>query len=253
MKQDLRYTHGDIFETFPFPIGVMEGNHSELAEIGKRYFKLRKQYMADNNKGLTKFYNDLHAPLLTSYAIKELRSVRVELNEKVLAAYRYDDIRPTYGFFKVSYLPEGKNLRFGISEPIREEILSRLALLNKEYHMAENIQGQKGVCSSAHSVQLIARNTQRIKVSKQQGLDFDDEPASHTSEVNSDTSTVILGNLRSQSGWHAKGDILAKTGITDGQWNAAINCLIASGEVERQGEGRGTRYRAVNREDSDER
>lgn len=35
--------------------------------------------------------------------------------------------------------------------------------------------------------------------------------------------------LKASSGWHAKADILGATGITDGQWNAAINDLIAGG------------------------
>ena len=48
--------------------------------------------------------------------------------------------------------------------------------------------------------------------------------------------------LKASSGWHAKADILGATGITDGQWNAAINDLIAGGRVERQGEKRGARY-----------
>jgi hypothetical protein len=43
-------------------------------------------------------------------------------------------------------------------------------------------------------------------------------------------------------GWHAKADILAATGITDGQWNDAISALIGGGRVERRGERRGARY-----------
>ncbi len=43
----------------------------------------------------------------------------------------------------------------------------------------------------------------------------------------------------------AKADILAATGIPDEQWNSTINDLITGGNVERQGEKRGARYRAV--------
>jgi hypothetical protein len=49
--------------------------------------------------------------------------------------------------------------------------------------------------------------------------------------------------LKPHPGWYAKSDILAATGITHGQWNAAIADLIASGKVERQSERRGARYR----------
>jgi predicted transcriptional regulator len=56
---------------------------------------------------------------------------------------------------------------------------------------------------------------------------------------------VILTFLSAHNGWHAKSDIVAATGITDGQWNAGIANLIANGKVERQGEKRGARYRVV--------
>lgn len=56
-------------------------------------------------------------------------------------------------------------------------------------------------------------------------------------------SMAILGFLSAHDGWHAKADVLGATGISDGQWNAAINNLIAGRRVERQGERRGARYR----------
>ena len=56
---------------------------------------------------------------------------------------------------------------------------------------------------------------------------------------------AITEYLSTNVGWHAKADVLAAIGITDGQWNAAIAELIASGRIERQGEKRGTRYRFV--------
>ena len=56
-------------------------------------------------------------------------------------------------------------------------------------------------------------------------------------------ATAIFVFLGAHDGWHAKADVLAATGITDGQWNAAIADLISGGRVERQGEKRGARYR----------
>jgi len=54
---------------------------------------------------------------------------------------------------------------------------------------------------------------------------------------------AILSYLQRVPGWHGKADILAYVGMPDGQWNAAINDLLARGIVERQGERRGARYR----------
>jgi len=43
----------------------------------------------------------------------------------------------------------------------------------------------------------------------------------------------------------SKADVLAATGLTDAQWNAAINSLLAQGSVDKSGAGRGTRYHSV--------
>ena len=72
---------------------------------------------------------------------------------------------------------------------------------------------------------------------------FDFEATATTVLDGSTPTTAILGFLGAHDGWHAKADVLTATGITDGQWNAAIADLIAGSRVERQGERRGARYR----------
>ncbi len=76
----------------------------------------------------------------------------------------------------------------------------------------------------------------------QSALDFECETAATNGAT---LSAAIFGFLSKQVGWHAKSDILSATGIPAGQWNAAIASLLAEGKVERQGEKRGTRYRAL--------
>jgi len=137
MKQDLRYTHGDIFETFPFPENVLDGKHEILNLLGKTFFDLRAKYMVSNNKGMTKFYNDLHDSAVDTVEMRSLREKQIELNNTVLSAYGFDDLESEYGFHNVGYLPEGKNTRFTISEKAREEVLYRLSMLNKARHEAE--------------------------------------------------------------------------------------------------------------------
>jgi len=132
LEERLRYTHGDIFETFPFPYGVLEDRHAELAEIGQRYFEARQAYMLQNDKGMTKFYNDVHNHTLNHEEIKRIRAIRIEINNCVLKAYGYRNLNPDYGFHEVSYLPQGKNVRYTISETVREELLYRLSELNRE-------------------------------------------------------------------------------------------------------------------------
>lgn len=51
MKQDMRYTHGDIFETFPFPDGALDGANDALAELGERYFYERSATWSKTIRG----------------------------------------------------------------------------------------------------------------------------------------------------------------------------------------------------------
>jgi len=137
MKQDLRYTHGDVFETFPFPDGVFSDANVQLRGLGERLFKQRSKYMSFHEIGMTKTYNDLHDPDVKTDEIQSLRNLQVEINDAVLNAFGFDNIGLEHDFHEVGYLPEGKNLRFTISEEAREELLYRLALLNKLRHDEE--------------------------------------------------------------------------------------------------------------------
>jgi hypothetical protein len=56
------------------------------------------------------------------------------------------------------------------------------------------------------------------------------------------TLAAIREVLARFPGGAAKSDVLSATGIPDGTWNTAIAQLLATGDVERQGEKRGTRY-----------
>ncbi|GLH65983.1 hypothetical protein GETHED_03470 [Geothrix edaphica] len=61
-------------------------------------------------------------------------------------------------------------------------------------------------------------------------------------EVPEATLAAIREVLARFPGGAAKSDVLSATGIPDGTWNAAISQLLATGDVESQGEKRGTRY-----------
>ena len=60
MKDDLRYTPSDCFETFPFPADFETDPALEAA--GKEYYEFRAALMVRNNEGLTKTYNRFHDP-----------------------------------------------------------------------------------------------------------------------------------------------------------------------------------------------
>lgn len=132
LHERLRYTHGDIFETFPFPHGVLEDSNRQLSELGQRFFTLRSKYMRESTKGMTEVYNELHDPTNTSAEVCELRELQIDINDTVLKAYGFSNIALDHGFHKVDYLPAGNNTRFTISESARRNILYRLSILNHQ-------------------------------------------------------------------------------------------------------------------------
>lgn len=134
LHERLRYTHGDIFETFPLPD---EKNDEILSTLGEEFFEERAKYMVNKNIGMTKFYNEFHNSAIYSPSLSKLRELQVSINHAVLHAYGFDDLDLNHDFHEVGYLPDGKNIRYTICEPAREELLYRLASLNKIRHEEE--------------------------------------------------------------------------------------------------------------------
>jgi hypothetical protein len=260
MKQDLRYTHGDIFETFPFPNDVLEGEIRHLVDVGLEYFERRREYMLANRKGMTKFYNDFHDPELEESTIQEFRSLQVEVNNRVLAAYGWTDIEPDYAFHKVGYLPDGKNVRYTVSEEARKELLYRLAILNKERYEEEVKQGfhakkktkKKAAAkkkTKAKVYEIPAYQERELpKVAEPSQMDLlgaSTEPAGSGAGNQWGNNPVdqIFAWLEANSGWHAKQVILNGCQAEPGSWDGAIEELLNEGFVE--ADGATLRYRAV--------
>ena len=92
MKDDLRYTPSDCFETFPFPAG-WEMN-AELEWTGREYYEFRASLMVENNEGLTKTYNRFHDPEENGPQIHRLRDLHAAMDAAVLRAYGWEDLLP---------------------------------------------------------------------------------------------------------------------------------------------------------------
>jgi hypothetical protein len=129
MKQDLRYTPTDVFETFPLP---MWSESEALEQIGEAYHEHRRQLMLDRQEGLTDTYNRFHDPEETAGDIVRLRELHVEMDEAVAAAYGWEDLELGHGFHET---PQG--VRFTIDQDVRWEVLDRLLALNHERHEEE--------------------------------------------------------------------------------------------------------------------
>lgn len=129
--ESLVYAHGNIFETFPFPVGLLEHGDEQLEELGKRFFEARQSFMNAHNIGLTKFYNAFHDPGQNNEVLKEVRLIQQEVDKAVGQRYIWGGLDLVCGFHEVGYLPGGKNIRFTISEEARLDVLLRLSKLNK--------------------------------------------------------------------------------------------------------------------------
>jgi hypothetical protein len=139
--ESLVYAHGNVFETFPFPVGLLQNGDEQLEDLGKKFFHTRQSFMEKHNKGLTKFYNEFHDLAKSGGELGDLRRIQGELNQLVSQRYGWKDLDLSCGFHEVGYLPDGKNTRFTISEEARREVLRRLSKLNRARYEEDKLSG----------------------------------------------------------------------------------------------------------------
>ena len=150
LKQDLRYSPSNCFETFPFPGDVWQTASPLLVLAGERYHEHRRILMRDLWLGLTGIYNLFHArdlsPELVAKVSKkpadvasagfdsllELRRLHVAVDNAVRDAYGWTDLNLGHDFVEVETLPENDRVRYTISPAARKEVLKRLLALNHQ-------------------------------------------------------------------------------------------------------------------------
>jgi N-6 DNA Methylase len=139
MKDDLRYTPSDCFETFPFPEGFETSPTLEAA--GRAYHDHRATLMVASNEGMTKTYNRFHDPYECGEEIIRMRELHAEMDHAVLRAYGWDDLaahaKPVFldatGDDDHTY--QG---RLFWPAALRDEVLTRLLALNAQRAVAES-------------------------------------------------------------------------------------------------------------------
>jgi hypothetical protein len=155
LKQDLRYSPSNCFETFAFPDGLWRTANPDLATIGERYHEHRKSLMLSLWLGLTDVYNLFHArdlsPAMVAKVSKksmdeatrgyegllELRRLHIQLDLAILDAYGWQNLPLEHDFCEVETLAENDRVRYTISPAARKEVLRRLLKLNHERAEAE--------------------------------------------------------------------------------------------------------------------
>ena len=157
MKDDLRYTPSDCFETFPFPENWE--SRPALEAAGEAYYDYRATLMVENDEGLTKTYNRFHDPDERDPRIARLREVHAAMDRVVLEAYGWTDI-PTDCEFLLDYEideetwgKKKKPWRYRWPDEVRDEVLTRLFALNAQ-RAAEERMARSGVRRPAGSARV---------------------------------------------------------------------------------------------------
>lgn len=158
-KDDLRYTPSDCFETFPFPENFETDPKLEAA--GKVYYEFRADLMKKNEEGLTKTYNRFHDrdhdatesdPEIVA-GIQKLRQLHAAMDQAVLDAYGWSDLKPTCEFLLDYEEDEDEEestgrqrkrpWRYRWPDEFRDEVLAKLLELNKQRAEAEKLSGAR--------------------------------------------------------------------------------------------------------------
>ena len=153
MKDDLRYTPSDCFETFPFPDGW--STHPDLERAGTDYYRFRADLMSQHDEGLTKTYNRFHNPDETDPEIVELRELHAAMDCAVLDAYGWTDISTDCEFLldyeidEVDLDTRKKPYRYRWPDEVRDEVLARLLDLNAERAAGEQQSGRTAAVASS--------------------------------------------------------------------------------------------------------
>lgn len=241
MGTSIRYAPSDLFDTFPFPEGLLnEGKSmlsdgSKLSEIGDEFYSKRSEYMTINSIGLTDFYNKFHDPAEQCHAITDLRALQRAMDESVAKSYQLNIV------LNHQFINTKLGVRYGVSFENQNEILLYLSNLNSRYYFEEaTLDQHEGRKAKKPS---LTYKTKPGESASQIVINFGGSNSNSSSTERLDDASAIFEYLRSISYWQAKADILLATGVSNNNWNAAINHLISCGDVERQGEKRGARYR----------
>lgn len=150
MRNDLRYSPSDCFETFPFPKAETLTPTSAVERAGKALYETRARFMVDTNQGLTKTYNAIKDPENHDPRIVELRRLHEAMDRAVLNAYGWNDIEvPPYG------TPVTADERRAL-ERFEDEVIDRLFALNAERAEEER---RRGIAKSPAAASSAANDT----------------------------------------------------------------------------------------------
>jgi hypothetical protein len=144
MRNDPRYTPSDVFVTFPRP-----EPGTGLERVGRMLDDERRKVMVRRGLGLTKLYNLVNDPgMMSDPDADRIRSIHLELDQEVMAAYGWDDVPLGHGFHTYRQMQ-----RWTVSPAARVEILDRLL---EENHRRAALLGEVAAESVDEELELDA-------------------------------------------------------------------------------------------------
>lgn len=127
LETRLKYSPGNAYETFPFPL-----NNGILENIGFDYYTHRLNLMKQLSCGLTSVYNIFHDPEQSDSQVKKLRQLHMNIDIELFSCYGWSDIDLSHKFYDT---PLG--IRFTINEDAKIQVLTRLIDLNLQRYEEE--------------------------------------------------------------------------------------------------------------------
>lgn len=221
---------------FPMPKSMVSQKGIDAA---LKFMCGAKRMAEQTGSGITKVMNAVFIEGNKEQDFANLRNLIELVDACVLDAYGWDDIDLQYLDFSGEVRDTklaNRDYTWDVSADVIAEIRARL--------LDENISQFNSDSDSAKPSKKSVHASLGKKSSAEHdlfGADFPNQVAPRETK-RSATSEIVLA-LRSLGSWASKSEVLALADIADGQWNAAINDLLARGTVERQGERRGARYR----------
>jgi hypothetical protein len=137
LETRVNYALSDAFETYPLPATI-----DCLERVGQQFDDARRETMLRRDLGLTSLYNLINDPKITDRSdedVARMRAVHVELDEAVMDAYGWSDVKLDHGFHTFR-----KMERWAVSPAARVEILDRLL---EENHRRSALEGANAPAS----------------------------------------------------------------------------------------------------------
>ena len=133
-----RYTPADVFETMPRP-----SSSNQMHELGRELDFERRKIMASRNIGLTRLYQMINSGTVQEDVdVAYLRSIHLQIDEAVMAAYGWNDVELNHGFHHYRNIE-----KWTVCPTARVEILDRL--LQENYRRASMVADASRVVPTA--------------------------------------------------------------------------------------------------------